>query len=665
MNASSVVILFFTAVAAGYLLGKVRIGGITPGSSGVLIVSVIIGAAISAFGSGTGEAAGSFSLLSSLGTALFVSCIGLSAGSSFSLGAKRRGIMCFLIGAGTTLVAFLFILAISRVFETDRSVLLGILCGALTTTPALSALSGIEGVSQPLASAGYGAAYLFGVTVTVAAVQIADRAGKRSPIKRSTTETASEENRTKRSETEKSTDRISNNEDAKCRRDADSDLKSGIVSTLPCVSNRSKKTLCTTVESSTKLSRSGAAEDKNSEKRAKVSTEPCVSKLLKKIFSDPQVRGADFIKTAVKEGKNHPKSGKASTAPRVSYRTENNFSKDGDGTRFEAENTKFERKTTTKTQRVSTEPCVSFGRKKIFSNSVTFGADQPKKAGEEGEESQKTAKSSTDPGVSNEPKNNFSARAAKGENSSKAGDKEGVDRQKRTKISTPPGVSNRLINLFLHCSLTEPNFKKFTVKEGKKSQNAAKVPTLPGVSKSAKTTGELSVFGTVALISVTAVSGSLLGKIKIPFAGVGLGSSGGILIVGFFSGALFKASGWGIPRKNTVDPLRMLGLFMFFIGSGVPAGEAVGAVITPFNAALGMAASLIAVSFACVTAKLTAGKNSANAPSVIGGAMTSTPALNILTEQGLSPPDTVAYSAAYLGALFTAVVGIRALAALM
>lgn len=624
MNASSVVILFFTAVAAGYLLGKVRIGGITPGSSGVLIVSVIIGAAISAFGSGTGEAAGSFSLLSSLGTALFVSCIGLSAGSSFSLGEKRRGIMCFLIGAGTTLVAFLFILAISRVFETDRSVLLGILCGALTTTPALSALSGIEGVSQPLASAGYGAAYLFGVTVTVAAVQIADRAGKRSLMKRSTTETASEENRTKRSEKKKSTDRISKNEDAKCRRDADSDLKSSIVSTFPRV-----------------------------------------SKLLKKIFSDPQVRGADFIKTAVKEGKNHPKSGKASTTPRVSYRTENNFSKDGDGTRYEAENTKSECKIMTKTPIASTEPRVSFGRKKIFLSSVTFGADQPKKADEEGEKSPKTAKASTEPGVSNEPKNNFSARGAKGENSSKSGDKEGVDRQKRTRISTLPGVSNRLINLFLHGGLTDLNFKKFTVKEGKKSQKAVKASTLPGVSKSAKTTGELSVFGTVALISVTAISGSLLGKIKIPFAGVGLGSSGGILIVGFLSGALFKASGWGIPRKNTVDPLRMLGLFMFFIGSGVPAGEAVGAVITPFNAALGLVVSLIAVSFACVTAKLAASKNSVTTPSVIGGAMTSTPALNILTEQGSSPPDTVAYSAAYLGALFTAVVGIRALAALM
>ena len=501
MNASSIVILFFTAVAAGYLLGKVRIGGITPGSSGVLIVSVIIGAALSTLGVGTGEAAGSFSLLSSLGTALFVSCIGLSAGSSFSLGAKRRGIMCLLIGAGTTLVAFLFILAISRVFETDRSVLLGILCGSLTTTPALSALSGIEGVSQPLASAGYGAAYLFGVTVTVAAVQLTDRAGKRSLMKRSMADSASDKNRAKRSETEKATDRICKNEDAKCKSYSDCELNSDIVS-----------------------------------------TEPCVSKLLKKFFS----------------------------------------------------------------------------------NSVTFGADQSKKADEEGEKSPKTAKPSTEPGVSNEPKNNFYARAEKGENSSKSSAAVGEDRQKRVRTST-----------------------------------------LPGVSKPAKTTGELSVFGTVALISVTAVSGSLLGKIKIPFAGVGLGSSGGILIVGFLLGALFKASVKGIPRKNTVDPLRMLGLFMFFIGSGVPAGEAVGGVITPFNAALGMVVSLLAVSFACVTAKLAAGKKSVTTPSVIGGAMTSTPALNILTEQGSSPPDTVAYSAAYLGALFTAVVGIRALAALM
>ena len=542
MNASSIVILFFTAVAAGYLLGKVRIGGITPGSSGVLIVSVIIGAALSTLGVGTGEAAGSFSLLSSLGTALFVSCIGLSAGSSFSLSAKRRGIMCLLIGAGTTLVAFLFILAISRVFETDRSVLLGILCGSLTTTPALSALSGIEGVSQPLASAGYGAAYLFGVTVTVAAVQLTDRAGKRSLMKRSMADSASDKNRAKRSETEKATDRICKNEDAKCKSYSDCELNSDIVS-----------------------------------------TEPCVSKLLKKFFS----------------------------------------------------------------------------------NSVTFGADQSKKADEEGEKSPKTAKPSTEPGVSNEPKNNFYARAEKGENLSKSSAAVGEDRQKRVRTSTLPGVPKRLKNLFLHCGLTEPKFEKLKVEEGEKSQKAVKTSTLPGVSKPAKTTGELSVFGTVALISVTAVSGSLIGKIKIPFAGVGLGSSGGILIVGFLLGALFKASVKGIPRKNTVDPLRMLGLFMFFIGSGVPAGEAVGGVITPFNAALGMVVSLLAVSFACVTAKLAAGKKSVTTPSVIGGAMTSTPALNILTEQGSSPPDTVAYSAAYLGALFTAVVGIRALAALM
>ena len=110
---------------------------------------------------------------SQFGTALFVCSIGISTGGILDF-RNRKDIRAIFIGALMSLSSFAAMKIIS-LYDCNITVseLLGVLCGALTTTPGLSAACELNNIAVNDVILGYGCTYIFGVTATVLFVQIA------------------------------------------------------------------------------------------------------------------------------------------------------------------------------------------------------------------------------------------------------------------------------------------------------------------------------------------------------------------------------------------------------------------------------------------------------------------------------------------------------------
>lgn len=178
--------LFFVFLIStiGYLIGGIEIKGISLGTAGVLLVALVYG--IIANQMTTFEVGGEaitlysdtiksmYSMISSLGTAMFVTAVGLIAGPKFFRNLNRSmlsyifmGIIVIGLGVVTTVVIIL-------VGDLDSSLAVGLLTGALTSTPGLSAAK--DAASNPDAvTAGYGIAYIFGILGVVFFVQLAPK----------------------------------------------------------------------------------------------------------------------------------------------------------------------------------------------------------------------------------------------------------------------------------------------------------------------------------------------------------------------------------------------------------------------------------------------------------------------------------------------------------
>jgi len=181
-SAFSVVFFAFIIASLGYLIGGIEIKGISLGTAGVLLVALLYGVLASYVPSFTiGEVTinlfndglkTKFSTISSLGTAMFVTAVGLIAGPKFFRTFNRKSLAYILmgvmvIGAGA-LTAIIFVL-IDPNLTAEMAV--GLLTGALTSTPGMSAALEVAQNGDAV-TAGYGIAYLFGVLGVVFFVQI-------------------------------------------------------------------------------------------------------------------------------------------------------------------------------------------------------------------------------------------------------------------------------------------------------------------------------------------------------------------------------------------------------------------------------------------------------------------------------------------------------------
>ena len=193
-NISTMLFVVFAVLAVGYALGRITIKGVSLGDAGVFIIALLVGALFFSMGEEGLIFAGSskpydfssgLSLIESLGLVLFVTSVGFIAGPNFFGNFKKNFKSYVLIGliiiiaGGLSAVGCIGLGEVlgygSSIKEQDGFVamIVGLLSGSLTSTPAFSAAKAtVAEQYQSLVSVGHGIAYIFGVIGVVLFVQL-------------------------------------------------------------------------------------------------------------------------------------------------------------------------------------------------------------------------------------------------------------------------------------------------------------------------------------------------------------------------------------------------------------------------------------------------------------------------------------------------------------
>ncbi len=190
--------LCIMAIAAvGYILGRITIKGVNLGTGGVFIIALVFGVffyepLVGAFDKFAGLEPAAFtdraiSIIEQLGLILFVTSVGFIAGPKFFGNLKKNfksyillGLIIIISGALATVGC----IYVGRLFtDLDNAeftaMLVGILSGSLTSTPAFSAAKDtVAAEHTALVSVGHGIAYLFGVIGVVLFVQLVPKMAK-------------------------------------------------------------------------------------------------------------------------------------------------------------------------------------------------------------------------------------------------------------------------------------------------------------------------------------------------------------------------------------------------------------------------------------------------------------------------------------------------------
>ncbi len=175
--------IVFVVCALGYLVGAIKIKGISLGSAGVLLVAILVGVLFSyvpdiKLGEKTIELWGAsdesvLSTISNIGTVLFVTAVGLIAGPKFFRSFNKSMMSYVFMGAVIVALGIGITVFLSWI-DKDMSVAMGtgLLSGSLTSTPAFGAAKESAGLAAGEVTAGYGIGYLYGVLGVVLFVQI-------------------------------------------------------------------------------------------------------------------------------------------------------------------------------------------------------------------------------------------------------------------------------------------------------------------------------------------------------------------------------------------------------------------------------------------------------------------------------------------------------------
>lgn len=193
-NLSTLLFVVFTVLMLGYALGRITIKGISLGDAGVFIIALLFGAlffSMNEFGltfnasSKPYDFSSGLSLIESLGLILFVTSVGFIAGPKFFGNFKRNFKSYVLLGLVVILAGGLAAagcIAMGEVVGYGASIkeqdgfvamIVGLLSGSLTSTPAFSAAKAtVAPEYTSLVSVGHGIAYIFGVVGVVLFVQL-------------------------------------------------------------------------------------------------------------------------------------------------------------------------------------------------------------------------------------------------------------------------------------------------------------------------------------------------------------------------------------------------------------------------------------------------------------------------------------------------------------
>ena len=150
----------FVIVALGYMLGSIKIKGVSLDVSAVIFIALLFG---------------HFGILipkdlQDFGMIIFIFTIGIQAGPGFLDSFRSKGRQLAILTTILICLAGITAFACSFFFGIDAATTTGLLAGALTSTPGLAAA--IEATGSSLSSIGYGIAYPFGVIGVILFVKL-------------------------------------------------------------------------------------------------------------------------------------------------------------------------------------------------------------------------------------------------------------------------------------------------------------------------------------------------------------------------------------------------------------------------------------------------------------------------------------------------------------
>jgi putative transport protein len=153
----------FLIVAIGFILGRLKIFGLSFDVSAVIFVALVFG---------------HYGVIipndfQTLGLVLFIFTIGIQAGPGFFESFKKDGRQLTLFAFILILIGGLTTILIVLLFNIDKNIAIGLFTGALTSTPGLAAA--IDYTGSPMASIGYGIGYPFGVVGVILFIRFLPR----------------------------------------------------------------------------------------------------------------------------------------------------------------------------------------------------------------------------------------------------------------------------------------------------------------------------------------------------------------------------------------------------------------------------------------------------------------------------------------------------------
>ena len=185
---SFLVFCVFLIAGLGYLLGRITIKGVSLGTAGVFIVALLFGAFFynplveQLKVGGTTYVTNALKIVENLGLILFVTAVGFIAGPNFFGDFKRNfksyivlGLLIIIVGGLSCAACIIFDNKVyGRDLEEVSAMLVGLLSGSLTSTPAFSAAKATvtSDSLEAIVAVGHGIAYLYGVVGVVLFVQL-------------------------------------------------------------------------------------------------------------------------------------------------------------------------------------------------------------------------------------------------------------------------------------------------------------------------------------------------------------------------------------------------------------------------------------------------------------------------------------------------------------
>lgn len=193
----------FAIAAVGYALGRITIKGVSLGTAGVFIIALLYGCFFykdldaQLVVSEVSYTKNALKIVENVGLILFVTSVGFIAGPKFFSNLKVNfksyvllGLVIILAGGLSAVVCILVGRATGESdFDRLTAMVVGLLSGSLTSTPAFSAAKAtVEAEYEDIVSVGHGIAYIFGVIGVVLFVQLvpkfkkADMAAERAKL---------------------------------------------------------------------------------------------------------------------------------------------------------------------------------------------------------------------------------------------------------------------------------------------------------------------------------------------------------------------------------------------------------------------------------------------------------------------------------------------------